>query len=401
MSNASDYTEIQPDIYGNSSDSVLSPNTLDSDHHLYFLDIIEDIFYIVITPALCIFGCIGNLINLIVLTKIRMRMRKMDGPKEGSTHLGLTLMAVSDLLFCLSACPRGFSKLSPTMSLFEYREFRLYYQTYGTGFLTTFILTSTWITVALAVLRYFAICHPLISRRTDNALWGRVAYSAVTFLSIVINLPSFWQFKIDTLDVKGNGEVYFLIDIGYFAPNDTPGKIFQWVRAVYGIFIPAVVLGFCNLSLILALRQSQKMRRTYRVQDSAFKNSSRITLLLVVLVVMFIILVFPSELMDFFAENIKQDVVKTETFLVVRSFANVLQVLNFSVNFVVYCIMNVHFRAGTQDLFRRCGHWPGRPRRRSAVSRSIATSMTMHTGYCKAQYGRSSLLSDGQIKSAV
>ena len=378
-----------------------TPDGRASTGHQFLLDILEDIFYIVITPGLCIFGCIGNVINLIVLTKIRLRMRKMDGSKENITHLGLTLLAISDLMFCLSICPRGFSRLSSSMSLFETKEFRLYYQTYGTGFVTTFILTSTWITVAMAALRYFGICHPLASRRIDSVLCGRVAYCCVILSSAVINLPAFWHFKIDTLDLDGNGQLFFLIDLGFFAPNRTPGKVFQWTRAIYGIFIPALALGFCNFSLIATLRQSHEMRRACRVQDSASKNSSRITLLLVVLVVMFVVLVFPSELMDFFSETIKQDAEKTETFMVVRGFANVLQVFNFAVNFVLYCIMNVHFRSTLQDLCRCRGERSRSRRRTSTISRSNTTSVTLHSSFFRIPGGRPPDQTDGQNTSSV
>ena len=300
----------------------------DTSGEFYHLKVIEDILYIIVTPSLSIFGCIGNLINIVVLTKIRARIRKVDGGKEGVTHLGLMILALSDLLFCLSICPRGFTRLSSTMSLFPSQSFQLYYQAYGTGFVTTFILTSTWVTVAMAVLRYVGICHPLAMRRIDSRLYSRIAYSLVIIISVLMNLPVFWQFKIVPLSL-GPGKMAYLIDIGFFDPGSPHGKLFLWVRAFYAVFIPATLLAFCNLSLILTLRQSYRMRRACRVQDSAARNSSRITLLLVVLVVMFVLLVFPSEIMDFCTENIRLDAAKTQTFMVVRAAANVLQVSKF------------------------------------------------------------------------
>lgn len=353
----------------------------------YYLDVMADILTIIVIPGLCVFGCIGNVINLIVLTKIKMRMRKVDGGKEGVTHLGLMLLALSDLFFCLSNCPRAIGRMPETMSLFETKGFMLYYQVYGTGFVTTFILTSTWITVAMAVLRYIGICHPLATRRVDSRVYGRLAYISVLLFSVLINIPAFWQYKILSLDM-GNGTLNYLVDIGPMDERTTYGQSFLWVRVCYALFIPTVLLTFCNLSLVRTLRQSVKMRRAMRVQDSASKNSFRITLLLVVLVLMFILLVFPSEIMDFCTKNVRMNAAKTETFILIRGLCNVLQVINFAVNFVLYCIMNVHFRSTMSELFccrnncashdRKHRYVMSRSGDNSSVGQTIVSNVRLH-----------------------
>jgi hypothetical protein len=52
-------------------------------------------------PVVCAFGLIGNMLNLMVLTKekIHRSLTKM----EKSAHLGLIGLAVSDFMFCLLA----------------------------------------------------------------------------------------------------------------------------------------------------------------------------------------------------------------------------------------------------------------------------------------------------------
>jgi len=51
-----------------------------------------------LAPAVCLFGVIGNALNLVVLTRRRLQ-HSMDG-LERSVRLGLVALAVSDAVFC-------------------------------------------------------------------------------------------------------------------------------------------------------------------------------------------------------------------------------------------------------------------------------------------------------------
>ena len=223
---------------------------------------------------------------------------------------------------------------------------------YGTGVVTCFMLTSTWITVVMALMRYVGICHPFSARKIDGPGFAKAAYCIVFLFCILLNLPSFYMYK--TLDIDlGSGTMY-LIDIGLIDQSSAVGQIFIWVKAILGIFIPMTILSFCNCSLIRALRKSYKMRQQYRVQKTVSSTSNRITLTLIVIMMAFLILVFPSEIMDLIHNHISKGTTQTEVFLTVRSFANVSQIINFAFNFVLYCIINVHFRGMLLQLLPFC-----------------------------------------------
>ena len=123
-------------------------------------------------------------------------------------------------------------------------------------------------------------------------------------------------------------------------------------RRFLGILIPMLILSICNCSLIKALRRSNRMRRHFRVQPAANNSSKRITLTLIVIMIAFLILVFPSEIMDLFADQIRKN--QTEVFLTVRAFANVFQIINFAFNFILYCVVNVHFRGMLLQMLPCC-----------------------------------------------
>ena len=162
--------------------------------------------------------------------------------------------------------------------------------------MTCFMLTSTWITVVMALLRYIGICHPFSSRKIDSPQFAKAAYCIVFVSCILFNLPSFYMYQTLEIDL-GSGSMY-LIDIGLIDQSGTGGLTFIWIKAILGILVPMTILGFCNCSLIRALRRSYRMRQQYRVQQTVSSTSNRITLTLIVIMMAFLILVFPSEIMD-------------------------------------------------------------------------------------------------------
>ncbi|KAK2149977.1 hypothetical protein LSH36_428g02007 [Paralvinella palmiformis] len=298
-----------------------------------------------VTPFICAVGCIGNILNLTVLS--RSRFRQTDGRSESGAHVGLIFMAVSDLLLCVAMFPRA---LLPSIHLlFEEYDFQLLYQAYGTGVITTFILISTWITVDMTILRYFYICHPLLSRKWNCRKCALVVYPVSSVACCLLNVPSFFQYQIT--DFSDKDGAFYMIDIGLLEPKAM--KEFRYCQVIVGVIVPAVMLIYCNIRLVQALRRSHRIRIRCYVQDHNSQRSRKwITVTLIVISLGFIVLVFPCELMDFFVDYIKMNISRTESFLLVRSLANTMQVTNFALNFIVYCIINVHFRMILQEMCR-------------------------------------------------
>ena len=254
-----------------------------------------------ITPGLCIFGILGNIVNLIVLT--RVRFYKAASKNEQGANTGLVALAISDMLFCLAVFPVAFTDHGQVV--FPHKSFLLYYGLYGTGMVTTFILTSTWITVTLAFLRYVTICHPVAAVAFYFPKSVKLIYIIVCFLAVILNLPTFFQFQISEIGYTDNRTLYF-IDIGIMDGMNEFSKAFQWIRFTIFIALPILILMFCNCSLVYALHMSHKVRQQYHVNKTP-RRQNRITLLLVIIALGFIILVFPSELMDFFMDFVRTD----------------------------------------------------------------------------------------------
>ena len=299
-----------------------------------------------VIPVICALGMLGNLVNLLVLTRSGYHQSEAIG--ERTVQSGLLSLSVADFLFCLVMFPRAF--VGSTLSLFPSRSFRLFYQSHGSWVVTSLILTSTWITVTLTTQRYLGICHPLRCRYLVGVIPETVTYLTVTLVCWGVNLPAFWQYHVTDMTFPSN-QTRYLVDIGPLDYSTSLGMAFQWVRGSVGLFIPAVVLVYCNWALVRALRHSHQVRQHFHVNGRAGRSRDRVTLTLAAISVAFVLLVLPSELMDFVLRFVEENATRTEVFLLIRGVANTLQVFNFAGNFLLYCSVNSRFRKSLYSMF--------------------------------------------------
>jgi len=63
------------------------------------------------------------------------------------------------------------------------------------GLINTFQLSSTWLTVNMALGRYIAICHPLHARGYIRPRGTRVAVLVILLAAAVFNAPRFLHYQ--------------------------------------------------------------------------------------------------------------------------------------------------------------------------------------------------------------
>ena len=319
-----------------------------------------------VTHYIALVGIIGNLINLVVLS--RRSLTAHMGRLEKSSHIGLIALAVSDFLYCMCSFPQAWNDHTfsrPSIS------FWLVYDTYGTACINCFLLSSSWLTMSMAVCRYLAICHPLRARQYLGMTASRTIIIVVFCLSILFNLPRFWMKQINHIDCMGGGKLYFHMP-GYMQSNDVAHIAYSWLYFIFGILLPLVVLAYCNIFLIKAIQSSHKLRREH--SSDSTEATRIVTLTLCIIVVMYIVLVGPAELVTFWKPFVSDNALQYG--LAVR-ICNSLQMLNFAVNFILYCIINVHFRQVIRELLL-CQHF--RSHRHSSLRKlTDAESHTQET----------------------
>ncbi len=309
----------------------------------------------VIQPVICSFGILGNLLIIAVFSRLRVHQTGVN--QEKTIHIGFLAMAVSDLLFCICVLPRTF--INEHDLVLKAGSFAMFYQLYSTGFITMFCLTGTWLILITAGIRYVGICHPLRARYLVSSSGTCVAIFLVTVTCVFANLPSFWIVRAELLRPG-----YYIMDLGIFNHFHTGGKVYLCLRGVFGMFIPGILLLYFNINLLLVMRSSKRLHESFtrhsihntstresRAGGVRIASKNHLTRLLVAIVIMFIVLVYPCELLDFIAILHPVHSHKRQAFIIARVVANLLQVCNFAFNFLLYCIMNGTFRKGLAQLF--------------------------------------------------
>ena len=147
--------------------------------------------------------------------------------------------------------------------------------------------------------------------------------------------------------------MYFKIP-GYLVYTSDARTIYIWIFFTIGIAFPLAALAFCNICLVKALRESVKIRKRYRVPAAHVDSNHRITSILVTIVVMYIALVSPAEILYFIQDRLSDNKGAASALNLAVEITNLLQMINFSCNFILYFVLNVHFRRALKEMFCVC-----------------------------------------------
>ena len=261
---------------------------------------VEDPEYILtrfVIPLIGFFGVLANVFNLVAMRR-RYNKRLIENGEQ-TVLVILSGQAVSDTLFCLGVLPRAFCQ--GFHSVFEGRSLLMYYELYGSYFQNVFIRTSTWLTVLIAATRYVAICYPLKTRLCHGTAVMRGFVLATFFVWFAFMAPLLWIFRVIVSSNLDNSTTIYVLDIGEFQADVTRKLTFTYVWAVVGYFVPVAMLAFCNICLIRALQRSCRLRKlSARYCTSNSRQSSRITVTLIVLTLTYVVFVSPSEILVFY-----------------------------------------------------------------------------------------------------
>lgn len=313
--------------------------------------------------TICALGLLGNICNLFVL--IPMGIQSPMARLEKCAYSGLVALAVSDLCFCLFVIPNCCVGKRP----FDYYlSFNLIYKAFNNGLINIFVLTSTWLTVTMAIGRYLAICRPLWAREVIGPTMAKRTIIVVGVICLLLNLPRFCINQIRVITCDDQTKIY-LLDSGQLQKNPTLEVIYNWFYFVIGIAIPFVILVSSNVCLIHALRTSQGGGRLIRSSDRCDPNRV-ITLTMVIIIVMYIALVSPAETIHFLVGYLASETGDQYNFVV--KVVNTLQAVNFSFNVILYFAINVSFRRCMFKLFCCCSHHPSQHRNLSRQSTAIS-----------------------------
>ncbi|KAJ8322227.1 hypothetical protein KUTeg_000698 [Tegillarca granosa] len=313
----------------------------------------SNVFYDYGLPIVCMFGIVGNILNLTILT--RRKLRRSFKTIEQAANACLISLALSDLMFCLFAFPTTFL---PNEEYYRYNGFILYYGMYSSAVINVFIMSSTWLTVTMAIERYIAICHPLNDKLFMTLRKTKLIIVLVFILSVSFNIPVLWRYKIIPLQCRNVSTPMYQLRQIPLASNKIVDDAYRLLWAILGNFIPLFFLIISNICICRKIHLSYKYRQKFHCDPEANDANSTLTVTLIVIVVMFFILVAPSEIVMHIAKITHSE--NNATYRAVEVIMNFMQSVNFSVNFVLYCIISPYYRKTLKYIF--CCYWRNKRR---------------------------------------
>lgn len=294
------------------------------------------VFYSIIFGTICLLGLVGNTISFVVL--------RLDSSMPVASFQ-LRSLAVADSIFLI---------LWMVHYSFRYTLQYVGMRTNGIGNsvwlcirVYTFPLmymaqTSTiWFTVALGLGRYLAVCTPYGARKLCSMVCIRRATYTITAFSIAYNLPRYFE-----IEVYQSENAYLEWKRTSLGVNALYKLIYTDVLYCAVTFIvPLVSLAFMNTKVIASYREIRRRRsRIVSKSQAAASNDNEcgITLVMIIIVVVFIACHLPARFIQMLYSYRFSDCRQAMYYWIHVS--NVLEVLNSSVNFVIYWACHKQFR---------------------------------------------------------
>ena len=308
---------------------------------------IRQIVYGTVMPIILALGIVGNSINILIFSQ-RMCMR-MDVMEKSATS-GLISLAIADLMFCIIGFPSAFVETrSGPQEDTSSTLVALYYTTYRGALLNIFLFMSTWFIITLSLERYFAIAHPFLARSFIRVRRTVAIKVLLVIVSVIINIPDFLRYKIKLERCHIGTCICYYAEPSLFFRHTKFAFGYSILWHTLGTFIPLVILTFCNVRLLMEIYRSTSHDKHLSPGPSGGgcaenRDPTKITFILVAIVTFFLLLVCPSMILSFLKDCMTQSYINVQYYQIALVITNLAQALNFSFNFLLYCVVSPKFR---------------------------------------------------------
>ncbi|XP_035827805.1 FMRFamide receptor [Aplysia californica] len=312
---------------------------------------------VVVLPTLAGFGITGNVMSLCVLVRHGL---------DKSYNVLLVVLACSDSSFLLSMLCYGFTASNGYRYLDQKKSFYfLFFQV-----LQVMDYAGAWTSFTMPLFitaeRILAVCFPLkmtriVSPRRTFCIVAFVAlslYCTMIYLTIISN--SRFQLYNSTFGNHSNSTTRELdiIDLSKLRNTlDTTEAITEFSKFLFGPFPVSIVLVGC---IVLVVKIKMATLKRNQMTSNVSKDSSVVRVTMTLLVVCFVYAVCSFVIFilhsNIFKDHYSGDSEEEQMVqIILGEVVNSVALINCSVNFIIYVVMNRRFRYTYVQMFApRC-----------------------------------------------
>ncbi|XP_058834026.1 probable G-protein coupled receptor B0563.6 [Topomyia yanbarensis] len=309
---------------------------------------LRKVSYGIALPIICALGIVGNVLNLVVLTRRNMR---------GTAYIYMRGYSAAALLAIIFAIPFGMRMLIHRDSG-RWRNFgQAFYSAHLELFLGNGCLgVGVIMLLVLTIERYVSVCHPGHIRRMCPP---RITVWLIAVLTFLIYLPSVLRGEIVKCVLQSDGTIMYHKRDNMKFLDSLFYSIYKVILEIVFKLAPTVLIAGFNLRIMIVYRRTCDKRRrmtlsrinTKDEDPRKYAEERRLMMLLGSTSLLFLICVSPMAILHV---TLSSEHLSSYSFQLFRALANLLELINYSLTFYIYCLFSEDFR---NTLFRTI-RWP-------------------------------------------
>lgn len=320
-----------------SCDSVEPSVTAEHQQHAADVALLNYYSYGVVLPIVCGLGIVGNILNIIVLTRKNMK---------GVGYCYMRGYAVSSLVAIILAVPFSLRMLAQNKSVtWKYYSTAFYFSRLELFLGNGLIGLSALLLVVLTVERYVSVCHPVRAHnqsKSNSRVWIVLLLMSTT--TALFYFP--YTLRSYVLECKAADDTtyYYIAEFTMFT-HSIHYLVYKWLLKIVYKIAPTIVIAYLNTRIYCSYRQVCRKRfsalHIHRESKLHNQDEHRLMMLLASTATLFFICNLPMVVLSVsFTASLRF----SYAFQVFRAVSNILEIFNYSGSFYIYCLFTKEFR---------------------------------------------------------
>lgn len=213
-------------------------------------------------------------------------------------------------------------------------------------------MTSSWFVVGLCIERFIAVWFPLKAKLVVSKRALLIGILAVYL--IIFGFTGAWSYASKVVSGKCQPDAY---DRNNAAARERFGAMLRAGSSLYSIIPMVILLTFTPLIIFKLVHHNQKRLFMTGSNSNKVKDDGRVTAMLIGVVIAYIIFVLPITVLHNAAYELQISAFASnnEAFNLYKEISQLLEQLNYSLNFFLYVMASYRFRSILWE-FITCGH---------------------------------------------